>query len=319
MKHIHLLLLLIHILFFSCNTEEQPDKEALFFGKVKSVEVQSFQLSYEQDKETRSEITDSLPAWLPIAEHVKEWDDQGLLQKHIIGQRYSTGAPDTLLFIYDEMGRLKEKRRRSVEPSANRWYTYKYNSDGQYNAINVLRSNEQLDSVFLYNYDSEGVLRSVSEFHNEEDYLDFVPTLVRKFFYPVKNMIREDFYPRNPYTGKHYYAKKITKKFKNNGRLFEKVVESGGKTTYQYEYDRAGRLQTIQTLDEYKQLIEQTTFEYDSFGNIVLKSFQSDVGSYAYRCTYTYDDQQNWTTKKIRLADDANPAFLVKRTFNYWE
>ncbi len=319
MKHIFQWLLFLVVLALSCNTEELSEKKESYRGRIKSLEVQSFHLRYNNGQLAQQEITDSLPAWLPVEEYAKQWNEKGVLQKHLLGKVYSAEAPDTLIFSYNEKGQLSLKSLHSVRPSENRSSKFMYNGDGQYNAINVLTPDQELDSVFMYNYDSQGVLHSINEFHNQEDYQEFVPSLVRKYFYPVKNLVREDFYPKNPYTGKHYYAKKITNKYKKDGRLFEKIIESGGKTTYRYEYDRAGQLLTVQTYDNYDQLIEQTKLEYDDFGNIVLKSFQADVGSYSYQCAYTYDEQQNWITKKITLADDEEASFLVTRTFSYWE
>lgn len=297
---------------WSCTSDQPLDEKASFNGAVRSVSVQSFKISPD-----RQPITDSLPGWLPIEEYSQTFNEQGQLVKETIGSLYSTAAPDTLIYKYDEEGKLFEKSFRSPQLSENRLTKYMYNVDDQMNAINVLLPDGEIDSVFLYNYDSEGTLRSINEFHNPEDYEEFVATLIRKYFYTVKNMIRIDHYRKNPYTGKHYYAKRITRKYKPNGQMFEEKIESGGTTVHKYEYNKTGLPETILTYDGSDQLIEKTDFEYDDYGNTVLKTFQSDVGSYSYRCEYTYDDQQNWTEKKIFIADGEEPSYEVQRTFAY--
>jgi hypothetical protein len=311
MKHFWILGL-ICFLGWSCTTDQLPDKEATYKGRVQSVSVQSFKTAPD-----RQPITDSLPDWLPIEEYSKIFNEQGQLVEETIGSLYSTVVPDTLIYSYDEEGKLYEKSFRSDQSSENRLTKYMYNVDDQMNAVNVLLPDGDIDSVFLYNYDSEGVLRSINEFHNPEDYEEFVATLIRKYFYTVKNMIRIDYYGKNPYTGKHYYAKRITRKYRPNGQLFEEKIESGGTTVYKYEYNKAGLPESILTYDGSNQLIEKTDFEYDDYGNTVLKTFQSDVGAYSYRCAYTYDDQQNWTEKKIFIADGEEPSYVVQRTFTY--
>jgi YD repeat-containing protein len=297
---------------WSCTSDQPSLNDAPYNGPVRSVSVESFQTS-----PARQSITDSLPEWLPIEEYSKTFNEKGQLVEQTIGTLYSTAAPDTLIYKYDEEGKLFEKSFRSAQLSENRLTKYMYNVDDQMNAINVLLPDGDIDSVFLYNYDSEGTLRSINEFHNPEDYEEFVATLIRKYFYTVKNMIRIDHYRKNPYTGKHYYAKRIIRKYRPGGELFEEKIESGGTTIYKYEYNNAGLPVSILTYDGSNQLIEKTSFEYDEYGNTMLKTFQSDVGSYSYRCEYTYDDQQNWTEKKIFIADGEEPSYVVQRTFTY--
>lgn len=312
MKHLWIISL-IGFWAFSCAPEKQSEKGTEYNGAVQAVSVQSFKLS----SGAQQTIVDSLPSWLPIEEYSKTFDDEGLLLKETTGSLYSAAPPDTLIYTYDEEGKLFEKKYRVTDPENNRLTRYMYNVDDQLNAINVLLPDGEIDSVFLYNYDSEGTLRSVNEFHNPKDYEDFVATLVRKYFYTVKNMLRIDYYRKNPYTGKHYYAKRITRKYKPNGQLFEEKIESGGTTVYKYEYNDSGFISNILTYDDANQLIEKTDFKYDAYGNIMLKTFQSDVGSYSYRCEYTYDDQQNWIEKRIFIADGEEPSYMVKRTFSY--
>jgi len=314
-----LLLMLLAMIFGACQPETTSVEEEPYFGPVKKVTAQSYRLTEENGSAVKKEITDSLPEWLPLIEYERVYSRSGLIEKELPGRPYSLEASDTIYYTYNENQRLATKSFRSPHPEENRLTNYMYNPDGQLNAVNVLLPDEQIDSVFLYNYDSEGTLRSINEFHNAEDYQDFVASRVRKFFHNVKNMVREDHYAKNPYTGKHYYAKKITKKFNKKGQLFEKVIESGGKTTYQYEYGPSGRLISILTLDGLKQPIEKTTMEYDEYGNIVLKSFQTDVGSYSYRCVYEYDDKDNWIERRIFIADEENPSYIVERTFEYWQ
>jgi hypothetical protein len=307
-------LALLTIILWSCSSDNITEKGPTYLGKVKQVSVNSFKMSPQ-----KQEVTDSLSSWIPLEEYSRTFNENGQLIKETIGALYSTEAQDTLSYQYDAEGKLLEKKYRSPQSAKNRITKYMYNVDDQLNAINVmLPDNNLLDTVILYNYDSEGTLRSINEFHNKEDYDEFVATLVRKYFNTVKNMLRTDYYRKNPYTGKHYYAKKITEKFRSNGQLFEEKIESGGTTIHKYEYNKANLLTAILTYDDLNQLIEKTAFEYDSYGNIVLKTFQSDVGSYSYRCEYTYDDQQNWTEKRIFIADGETPAYVVERSFSYF-
>lgn len=303
-------------LLVACNTEEASDVQTAYRGNVKAVSVQSFKIS-SAASDQKELIMDSLPGWIPIEEYSKTFNDKGQLLEQTLGTLYSSAPADTIAYNYDVEGKLFTKEFRSPEPDQNRLTKYMYNVDDQMNAINVFLPDQELDSVFLFNYDSEGVLRSINEFHNQKDYEDFVATLVRKYFYTVKNMIRIDHYGKNPYTGKHYYAKRVTKKFKSNGKLFEEKIESGGTTVHKYEYHKNGLLASILTYDGSNQLIEKTGIEYDQYGNTVLKSFQSDVGSFSYRCEYRYDDQQNWIEKKIFIADGTEPSYIVQRSFTY--
>ncbi len=315
MKHF-LILTFLCFWAFACTSDKQLEEKSDYRGTVQNVSVQSFKISAE-DSSDQQAITDSLPSWLPIEEYSKVFDNQGRKERETIGALYNTDAPDTLVYTYDEEGKLFEKKLKTSQPSNNRLTKYMYNVDDQLNAINVLLPDGTIDSVFLYNYDSEGTLRSINEFHNPEDYEEFVPTLIRKYFYTVKNMLRIDHYPKNPYTGKHYYAKRITRKFKPDGQLFEEKIESGGTSVYKYEYNKAGLVISVLTYDDANQLIEKAEFEYDIYGNTVLKTFQSDVDLYSFRCEYTYDDLQNWIEKKIFIADEVAPSYVVKRSFTY--
>ncbi len=311
-------ILALSLTSFSCQNERSTSTVNPFFGHIKSIEVHSFELTKEGENFNTKEIVDSLPSWIPVEEYGLFFTENRKIHKEYIGTPYNDGSPDTLTHQYDDSNRLFETIRRSSIANNNSKTRRMYNRHGKIDAINVFSATEELDSVFLYNYDSEGTLRSINEFHNAKDYEDFVASLVKKYFYTVKNMLRIDFYPKNPHTGKHYYAKRITQKFRKNGQLFEEKIESGGTTKNIYEYDSSNQLVSIHTYDDFDQLIAKTNYEYDEYGNIMLKKHQSGVDSYSYRCDYEYDDKNNWIDKRIFISDNDLPSYQVKREIQYY-
>jgi hypothetical protein len=63
-----------------------------------------------------------------------------------------------------------------------------------------------------------------------------------------------------------------------------------------FEYDDMGRVSKRKTVDNDK-ILGVTTFEYDSFDNIVTEIQESDWGETHYNFVYKYDEYGNWIEK----------------------
>ena len=186
-------------------------------------------------------------------------------------------------FAYDKAGRLTSETETDNLINSVIVRTYKYNSSGKIDKITATAGKETFQTL-VHSYDNDGNISNIK--------------LQKK-----KGMTDENFAYKCDANGN------IIEEIQTEGSDYKKLV---------YLYDEQQRLTAKEEYNKNDRLRYKTSYELDSFGNIITETAGYVGGSATptiFTYVYEYDEQNNWTS--VRELSEGRTFNVITRRIEY--
>lgn len=189
--------------------------------------------------------------------YVNDYGANGLREKYTYYYADGTVRYYTLYVDYDAAGNVLKAERYIADGTLDYYYIYEdYDANGNAAKVTYYNADGSLDYSYLYSYHTNGEMK-------REEYRDADGILQWYYVYDSNGLILE--------SGDYYYDDK------NELAEFYKSVYENGTPVKDYYYDGS------------MNLLEYTDYEYDSNGEVLLKSYTYDaVGALQSYSVYAY-------------------------------
>jgi len=243
--------------------------ENKIYGKVKKITFVNF------DSDSLGNIIGEMPKY----KSVEEYDKLGNLKKtYSINDKGKASVG--ILFFYDKLGRLVE--RRQDDSSILFEYTTKKH-------IKQYFGNKVLDTEYFLN-DSNKVIKKQS-------------------YYYIHNQRIKKRNSDHKYDNKNRLIECI--EYSSNGKIFGRLNREYDENCYYETYEKEGHFTKMYIcLDEYGKIIQQKLIEKNY--NEIYESNKN------YEIKYLYDENKNWT-KRIYFDETENSYRTRIRTIEYYK
>lgn len=264
-----------------------------------------------------------VPAWLPVESGRMVFNQEGLLTNYSREYKedsdfhwedyqieYSeTGLPATMTLDASTMWEEMKVLYLFVDRRIDR--------QEQLSAS----SNHVIGSI-EYFYDDRGRLKRQTEYWESDSFRSRRPDAVTHYTYPNNYVEVEEYYSKEE--GRQskgpILTHKIIRTFDRQGRVIEEKVDAIEDGTRRFVYNEQNQILVEKYFNAIGQLLRSWTYTYDAFGNVLqFKFWDKEEEGYSYRCEYLFDEQQNWTEKKVYLGEEAAPDFVLTRQYFYYK